>query len=73
MKYEIWAIPVPSDVQRVKIILILMILVSIKAYNEMNVWESLSLYQRLGLAGWQLTHGATLPELGQGCFCPRGT
>ena len=49
MKYEIWAIPIPSDVQRVKIILILMILVNIKAYEEMNVWESLSLYQRLGL------------------------
>ena len=53
--YEIWAIPVPSDVQTVKIILILMILVSIKAYKEMNVRESLSLYQRLALAGWQLT------------------
>ena len=55
MKYEIWAIPVPSDVQTVKNILILMILVSIKAYKEMNVWESLSLYQRVGLAGWQVT------------------
>ena len=45
MKYEIWATHVPSDVQTVKIILILMTLVSIKTYQEVNVWESLSLHQ----------------------------
>ena len=73
MKYEIWATHGSSDVQSVKTILVLMTLVSIKTYQEVNVWESLSLYQKLGLAGWQLTPCPPLPELGQAGFCPRGT
>ena len=73
MNYEIWATHNPLDAQTVNIIYILMTFVSIKTYQEGNVWESLLLYQRLGLAGWQLTLWAPLPELGQECFWPRGT
>ena len=70
MRYEIWATHDPSDVQTVKIILILMTLRSIKTYQEVNVWESLSLYQRLGLAGWQLTHGHHFLSWGRSVFVP---
>ena len=37
MKYEIWATHHPSELQTVKIILVLMTLVSIKTYQEVNV------------------------------------
>ena len=47
-----------------------MTLVSIKTYQEVNVWESLSLYQRLGLAGWQLTHGHHFLSWGRSVFVP---
>ena len=47
-----------------------MILGSIKTQQRKNVWESLSDLFRPGRQAVTLT---TLPELGQGCFCPRGT
>ena len=37
MKYEIWATHDPSELQTVKIIFVLMTLVSIKTYQEVNV------------------------------------
>ena len=47
-----------------------MTLGSIKTYQEVNVWESLSLYQRLGLAGWQLTLRHHVLSWGRSVFVP---
>ena len=47
-----------------------MTFVSIKTYQEVNVWENLSLFQRLGLAGWQLTHGHHFLSWGRSVFVP---
>ena len=47
-----------------------MTLVSINTFQDVNVWGSLLLYLRLGLAGWQLTHGHHFLSWGRSVFVP---
>ena len=50
-----------------------MIFVSIKTQQRKNVWENLSTLPKPG-TGWLAANTSpSLPELGQECFCTRGT